>query len=155
MRGRPKVPTEVKKLKGTAQKCRILENEMTMTTTKKETTPEIEFKTPRAKKIFDEMCHELKKINMLVGVDLGIIAMYSEAVANYYVAVEMCEAQGMVIETQQGPKLNPWFTAKQNCVKQAMQLGQLIGVTPSARARIPNTNQKPVSKLELLKSKSA
>jgi phage terminase small subunit len=40
-------------------------------------------------------------------------------------------------------------------VKQAMQLGQLIGVTPSARARIPNTNQKAVSKLELLKSKSA
>ena len=98
---------------------------------------------------------ELKKINMLVGVDLGIIAMYSEAVANYYVAVEKCEEQGMVIETQQGPKVNPWFTTKQNCVKQAMQLGQLIGVTPSARARIPNTNQKPVSKLELLKSKSA
>ena len=155
MKGRPKVPTEIKKLKGTAQKCRILENEMTMTTTHEQPTQEIEFKTPRAKKIFDEMCVELKKINMLVGVDLGIIAMYSEAVANYYVAVEMCEAQGMVIETKQGPKLNPWFTAKQNCVKQAMQLGQLIGVTPSARARIPNTNAKPVSKLELLKSKSA
>ena len=71
------------------------------------------------------------------------------------VSVEKCEEQGMVIETQQGPKVNPWFTTKQNCVKQAMQLGQLIGVTPSARARIPNTNQKPVSKLELLKSKSA
>jgi phage terminase small subunit len=36
-----------------------------------------------------------------------------------------------------------------------MQLGQLIGVTPSARARIPNNNAKPVSKLELLKTKSA
>jgi phage terminase small subunit len=40
-------------------------------------------------------------------------------------------------------------------VKQAMQLGQLIGVTPSARARIPNNNQKPISKLELLKKKTA
>jgi P27 family predicted phage terminase small subunit len=155
MKGRPKVPTEIKKLKGTAQKCRILENEMALTISTEQPTPEIEFKTPRAKKIFDEMCHELKKINMLVGVDLGIIAMYSEAVANYYVAVEKCEAQGMVIETNQGPKINPWFVTKQNCVKQAMQLGQLIGVTPSARARIPNTNAKPVSKLELLKSKTA
>jgi len=155
MKGRPRVPTEVKKLKGTAQKCRILENEMALTASTEEPTPEIDFKTPRAKKIFDEMCFELKKINMLVGVDLGIIAMYSEAVANYYVAVEKCEEQGMVIETQQGPKVNPWFTTKQNCVKQAMQLGQLIGVTPSARARIPNNNQKPISKLELLKKKTA
>ena len=101
------------------------------------------------------MCGELKKINMVVGVDLGIIAMYSEAAANYYLAVEKCEEQGMVIETKDGPKVNPWFTTKQNCVKQAMQLGQLIGVTPSARARIPNNNAKPVSKRELLKTKSA
>jgi P27 family predicted phage terminase small subunit len=92
---------------------------------------------------------------MLVGVDLGIIAMYSETMANYYEAVKVVEKQGMVIETDQGPKVNPWFTTKQNLVKQAMQLGQLIGVTPSARARIPNTNAKPVTKLELLKKKSA
>jgi P27 family predicted phage terminase small subunit len=155
MRGRPKVPTEVKKLKGTAQKCRILENEMQLTMSTEQPTTEIEFKSPIAKKVFDEMCMELKKINMLVGVDLGIIAMYSETMANYYEAVKVVEKQGMVIETDQGPKVNPWFTTKQNLVKQAMQLGQLIGVTPSARARIPNNNAKPVSKLELLKKKSA
>jgi phage terminase small subunit len=43
------------------------------------------------------------------------------------------------------------YNVRSAALKQATQMGQLFGITPSARAKIETGNVKPVSKLELLK----
>jgi phage terminase small subunit len=47
--------------------------------------------------------------------------------------------------------INPWFQVQSQALKQATQLGQLFGITPSARSRISAAVTKPVSKLDSLK----
>jgi len=48
--------------------------------------------------------------------------------------------------------INPWQTIRNQALKSATNIGQLFGITPSARARIPQ-QQQPASKLEILKKK--
>jgi phage terminase small subunit len=69
----------------------------------------------------------------------------------------MTEAEGEVIVNRFGDKaVSPWYDVRSRALKQATQMGQLFGVTPSARGKIETGKSAPVSKLELLqKSKIA
>jgi phage terminase small subunit len=64
----------------------------------------------------------------------------------------MTEKEGVVIVNRFGERVvSPWYDVRSKALKQATQMGQLFGITPSARAKIETGNVKPASKLELLR----
>jgi P27 family predicted phage terminase small subunit len=90
--------------------------------------------------------------NLLAGADLGLVAGYCNELGLYKSACEMTEKEGVVIVNRFGDQcVNPWYSVRSAALKQATQMGQLFGITPSARAKIETGNVKPINKLELLR----
>jgi P27 family predicted phage terminase small subunit len=85
-------------------------------------------------------------------VDSELVSAYAQKLATYKQAIKMLEAEGEVITGEKGTRINPWFDVSERSLKQAIAIGVLFGITPSARARIP-AQAAPASKLELLKKK--
>ena len=86
-RGRKKLPTEVKKLRGTLKKERVLENEMQVEILKE--LPETpEWLSDIAKVEWKKVCLELFNKNMLHYVDLKLIEAYCNAIA-LHIGTEM------------------------------------------------------------------
>jgi len=94
--------------------------------------------------------------NLLAGADLGLVAGYCNELGLYKAACAMTEKEGVVIVNRFGDQVvNPWYGVRSGALKQATQMGQLFGITPSARAKIETGNVKPASKLELLKKQKS
>jgi P27 family predicted phage terminase small subunit len=151
MKGRPRKPVELKKLEGTYQPCRNLEQPMLV---------ELSVGVPQPPAHLNELgfeywditCKELLNNNLLAGADLGLVAGYCNELGLYKSACEMTEKEGVVIVNRFGDQcVNPWYSVRSAALKQATQMGQLFGITPSARAKIETGNVKPASKLELLR----
>ena len=146
MAGRPRKPDAVKKLQGTYQKCR-------------DTNP-VEFKIATNdlafgrdwESIMRTTVDQLREVGIVSDVDLGLVEGYAKALERYIQADEQLRVEGMVVIGVAGLKPSVWFEIAERSLKQATQIGQLFGITPSARARIPQQG-KPESKLELLKKK--
>ena len=143
MRGRPKKPNEIKKLQGTEDK-RWLHEEVKFEIAK---IP-LEFGKDW-ESIKDLTFNQLRDIGIVAKVDMGLIEGYAKALERYFQADAQLRATSMV--TEEG-KISPWYDIAERSLKQATQIGQLFGITPSARARIPQ-QQQPASKLEILKKK--
>ena len=150
MKGRKPIPTAIKEMKGTIEKSRILANEMTVTINTEIPEPPEELNN-EAVKIWNEVCRELKNNGLLAVVDLGLVQAYCTELAQYKEAVRQIKRTSPLIKSPSGyPMVSPWQTIRRQSLKAAMDLGQLFGVTPSARTRI-GANTKPTSKLEQLK----
>ena len=106
----------------------------------------------RSKEIWDIVCRELQRNNLLAGCDLDILNGYCVLLRQYFQATEKLKKEGTVILNRHGDKVaNPWYYIQGQSLKQATQIGQLFGITPSARSRISANVAKPTSKLEQLK----
>jgi P27 family predicted phage terminase small subunit len=151
MKGRPRKPVELKKLEGTYQPCRNLEQPMIVELSVGVPQPPVHL-NPLGFEYWDITCKELLNNNLLAGADLGLVAGYCNELGLYKSACEMTEKEGVVIVNRFGDQcVNPWYSVRSAALKQATQMGQLFGITPSARARIETGNVKPASKLELLR----
>ena len=151
MRGRPKLPTEIKKLQGTEDKRWMVENEMKVLPM--DEIPEAP-KTFNAgtKKIWDSVCIELKRNGLLASCDLELLRGYCILLNQFADANKMVEKEGLVTVSRHGEQVvNPWYRVQCESLKQATQIGQLFGITPSARSRINVATTKPQSKLDTLK----
>ena len=151
MRGRPKLPTELKKLQGTEDKRWLVENEMKVLPM--DELPEAP-KTFNAAtvKIWDGVCRELKRNGLLASCDLELLRGYCILLNQFEEAYAMTKKEGLVTVSRHGEQVvNPWYRVQCDSLKQATQLGQLFGITPSARSRISAAVVKPVSKLDSLK----
>ena len=156
MKGRPRIPTEIKILKGTVERSRELLAPMLVELSEGVPQPPAHL-TPLGFEYWEVTCKELKNNHLLTGVDLGLVAGYCNELGLYKKACGMTEAEGEVIVNRFGDKaVSPWYDVRSRALKQATQMGQLFGVTPSARGKIETGKSAPVSKLELLqKSKIA
>ena len=156
MKGRPRIPTEIKVLKGTLSPSRELLAPMLVELSEGVPQPPAHL-TPLGFEYWEVTCRELKNNHLLTGVDLGLVAGYCNELGLYKKACGMTEAEGEVIVNRFGDKaVSPWYDVRSRALKQATQMGQLFGVTPSARGKIETGKSAPVSKLELLqKSKIA
>ena len=104
------------------------------------------------KEIWEIVCRELQRNNLLAGCDLDILNGYCVLLRQYFQATEKLKKEGTVILNRHGDKVaNPWYYIQGQSLKQATQIGQLFGITPSARSRISANVAKPTSKLEQLK----
>lgn len=150
MRGRKPIPTAIKEMKGTIEKSRILANEMTVTINN-DIPKAPEELNEEAVKIWNEVCRELKNNGLLAVVDLGLVQAYCAELSQYKEALRQIDKTGPLVISPSGyPMVSPWQTIRRQSLKAAMDLGQLFGVTPSARTRI-GSNTKPTSKLDQLK----
>jgi P27 family predicted phage terminase small subunit len=150
MRGNKPLPTAIKELRGTLEKSRILTNEMKVTINN-DIPQAPEDLNIEAKKIWNSVCHELKNNGILANVDLELVEAYCAELSQYKEAVRQIKKTSPLIKSPSGyAMVSPWQTIRKQSLKAAMDLGQLFGVTPSARTRIGH-NVKPINKLELLR----
>jgi P27 family predicted phage terminase small subunit len=151
MKGRPRKPTDLKKIEGTFRADRNLEQPMLVELSVGVPQPPAHL-NPLGFEYWDITCKELLNNNLLAGADLGLVAGYCNELGLYKSACEMTEKEGVVIVNRFGDQcVNPWYSVRSAALKQATQMGQLFGITPSARAKIETGNVKPASKLELLR----
>jgi P27 family predicted phage terminase small subunit len=151
MKGRPRKPTDLKKIEGTFRADRNLEQPMLVELSVGVPQPPAHL-NKLGYEYWDITCKELLNNNLLAGADLGLVAGYCNELGLYKAACEMTEKEGVVIANRFGDQcVNPWYSVRSAALKQATQMGQLFGITPSARAKIETGNVKPASKLELLR----
>ena len=150
---RPKIPTALKIAKGTLEKSRLL-NEPT-------TEPEQDLDAPlhfngEALKIWNKIAPELMRMQCFGKVDKEAVVAYCQNMSLYMDLYKEVVVDGAIIENRHGEKIiNPCFKAAMSAHSEALRIGQMLGITASARGKI-NLPNKPVSKLELLqKSKIA
>lgn len=145
---RPKIPTALKIAKGTLEKSRLLNEPIT--------EPEQELDAPahftgEALKIWDKVAPELMRMQCFGKVDKEAVAAYCQNMGLYIDLYKEVAKDGPVITNRYGEKIiNPSFKAAMSAHSEALRIGQMLGITASARGKI-NLPSKPVTKLELLK----
>jgi P27 family predicted phage terminase small subunit len=144
------IPTEIKKLKGTLDKRYVLENEMQVIAMD-QIPPAPENLSAGARELWTVTCTELKRNNILTGVDLSLIEAYCAELQTYKDAAAELQKNGAVVPAPSGyPVVSPWQSIKNQSLKNAVDIGKLFGITPAARTKI-SSDVKPVSKIESLK----
>ena len=145
MKGRKKIPTKVKELKGTLEKSRLVGNEM-------ETTAVVSM--PQAPSFLNQqgadewhlVTNELANIKMLHLTDLSILAAYCNEIGIYREIAQ--ELQGNFTEQTvdkdgrlRSSKIAPKYKVMQNALQNAMKIATQFGFTPSSRASLSMPNQ--------------
>jgi len=146
MKGRKKIPTSVKQLKGTLEKSRLVDNEMQ--TTQVITMPEAPFfLNQEGSDEWDIVTNELAKIKMLHLTDLSILAAYCNEIGIYRsISAELggnfteqtVDKDGRLRMT----KINPKYKVMQNALQNAIKLSTQFGFTPSSRASLSMPEQE-------------
>ncbi len=83
------------------------------------------------------VAESLVNVGMLQRQHLPILEAFAELVGLAREARrQLAESGGQVISTKQGVYVNPWLTAYQRNVKLALSLGEHLGASPVALARL-------------------
>lgn len=134
--GRHKLPDTIKKLRGTAQPCRLAGATG---------IEAIDFVSPpsflkkRAKKIFEDKAKQLIVLKIMSIMDVDLLAAYAMSYAAMVEAHENVLKEGYFIATkdEEGEILestpNPWIKIYNDSYKQVVQLGALFGFAPTSR----------------------
>ena len=146
MKGRKKIPTSVKELKGTLEKSRLVDNEMA--TSQVVTMPDAPlFLNQEGADEWDIVSNELAKIKMLHLTDLSILAAYCNEMGIYRsISAELggnfteqtVDKDGKLRMT----KINPKYKVMQNALQNAIKLSTQFGFTPSSRASLSMPEQE-------------
>lgn len=138
MKGRKKIPNELKSLHGTDQPCRMDDRKIPATTSVV-SLPRSGLKGT-AKKVFEVVAMELihNRLLDLVGVDL--ILAYSREMGLYHDMMRAVEKEGYTIEveTKSGTTtvVNPKRKVAESALANAKSLASEFGLTPSSRHRV-------------------
>ena len=141
MKGRKKLPSELKKARGTLRKSRELENPMEVK--KVEIMPlASEWLSPIGKQEFNIVVNQLNSLGMLYEVDLKLIEAYSNSMALHIESEQKLREVGriQVYKDEDGnPKhaqITPLQTISKQALESALKLAIQFGLTPSARTKI-------------------
>ena len=146
-KGRKKLPTNLKKIQGTLEKSRLVENEMQVELCVSiPEPPELLSEIGRGE--WEKVTSQLYNLKMLHRVDLRLVEAYCNEIA-LYIECEMelrkngrvdnfKNTNGEVIRSQ----AKPFIKIKNDALNNAMKLAAQFGLTPVARASIstPITN---------------
>lgn len=138
--GRKKLPTALKKLKGTYRPDREIENEMMPTKLDFAPSPPA-FLDAREAMEFESVCSELAELNMLHRTDLSLIAAYCVEITGYIRTSELIKIEGTIIngKNKLGESYaiqNPLMAVKNSYFNNAKAMATQFGLTPSARTKI-------------------
>jgi len=139
--GRPKLPTELKLLKGTLEKSRVLKDEMKPDNIVNIPYPP-EWLGDVAKKEWYAITKELHKLKMLTNLDLSMLAVYCNEIQTYIECQEMIKIKTRVqiIKNPDGTLKSQNQSAYQrianDSVMKAIKIASEFGLTPASRTRI-------------------
>ena len=141
MTGRKKIPTELKKARGTLRKSRELDNPMEVA--KVPGVPVApKWLSEIGKEQYDLVVKQLNDLGMLFQVDLKLIEAYSNAMALHIEAEQALRKTGriMIYKDDEGnPKhsqIEPMQTVSKQALDQAIKIASHFGLTPSSRTKI-------------------
>lgn len=141
MTGRKKIPTQIKKVRGTLRKDRELENQMEVEKIGNLPKPP-NWLSKIGKEQFGIVCNQLNDLNMLFKVDLKLIEAYSNSIALHIECEQALREKGRVqvyTDEDGNPKhaqVVPLQSISKSSLDQAIKLASQFGLTPSARTKI-------------------
>ncbi|MBD2705597.1 phage terminase small subunit P27 family [Spirosoma sp. BT702] len=147
---RPRKPTVIKQLQGTAQPSRILQNEVKPQAVTMPTPPD--WLSDYAKDEWYTQTLEMESLGILSVMDLSMLAMYCQQVGIFRQAQEEMKDEELVVTTPNGAlQPNPLLGIANKASDSALKIASQFGFTPSARTRIgANPTQKEEDPLEAL-----
>tara|TARA_R100000664_G_scaffold15934_1_gene24630 strand:+ start:948 stop:1424 length:477 start_codon:yes stop_codon:yes gene_type:complete len=141
MTGRKKIPTEIKKARGTLRKSRELENPMEVK--KVEALPVApKWLSKIGKEQFDIVVNQLSVLGMLYEVDLKLIEAYSNSMALHIESEQELRKVGriQIYRNDDGDikhaQITPLQTISKQALESALKIATQFGLTPSARTKI-------------------
>ena len=140
-KGRKKLPTELKKMQGTIEKSRLVENEMQVDLCG--TVPDApDWLSPLGKSEWNKIVNQLFNLKMLHHVDLKLIEAYCNEISIYIECEielrrigrvdEFYSSEGEVVRRQ----AKPLVKMKNDALNNSLKLAAQFGLTPVARASI-------------------
>lgn len=142
MAGRKRIPDEIKKLKGTAQKCRLAKTPATNNAMGVMIVPP---KPPtwldkQARKIFSVKAAQLSLVGIVTPFDVELLSAYAASMSLVVQASTEIQSQGITIihATKTGVVTvsNPAIKIMNDNIKVINQIGAQFGFSPSSRASI-------------------
>lgn len=144
--GRPMLPSNLKILKGTDQKCRMNENE-----------PKPEIEAPDAPEFlnavalaeWNRLVPELVKLGILAKIDSTTLAAYCATFARWVEAEGMLMSEGSVIETSNGNIIqSPWVGIANTALGHMRKFLTEFGMSPASRSKVIATGAANVGRPE-------
>ena len=138
MKGRKKLPDNIKALRGTDQPCRT-NNAPAVQTSTVIKLPKVGLKGT-AKKVFAVVATELMHNNLLDVYGVDMVVAYAREMALYHDMMSDIEKEGVTIEveTKNGTviQINPKRKIAEGALSAAKMLATEFGMTPSSRSRV-------------------
>jgi len=133
--GNPKIPDEIKELKGTDRKHRKLENKMQAVYILSDIDAP-ENLTGAEVKIWHGLIPRLQKVGIFTMTDIDSVIMYCVEYARYIDCHVKLKKQGLLIEKNGNKVANPLLKISNEAIKNVMRLSIEFGMTPAARTRV-------------------
>ena len=146
MRGRKPLPSNVVRLRGNPGKRRLNDAE-----------PKPTAKIPScpaclgeaARKEWMRLVRELAEVELLTGLDRGMLAAYCQAHALWVEAVSSIGRYGTMIKSPNGyPMQSPYVAVANKQVEIMVRIAAELGMTPSSRTRIRVGERPPEDPFE-------
>lgn len=151
MRGRKMLPTEVKVLQGTAQKCRLNQNEPVITKKIATNPAPPESLSEEAKKNW-EFVLDNEGVSWIGQCDQATLENYCTLWADIRACDERIKADGRFVYENGALKEHPAMKLKARLIPVFRSVASELGLTPSSRSRVSalNENKDPDSKSYVL-----
>lgn len=143
--GRKPKPTALKNLQGNPGKRKLPTNEPKPDNTMPQCPAHL---NDEAKKEWKRMAKRLHQAGILTYVDRAALAAYCQAWGRWVEAEELADADGLIIETSNGNKIqNPAVGIANKAMADMVRYASEFGMTPSARTKLKT---EPEAKEETL-----
>jgi P27 family predicted phage terminase small subunit len=134
MNGRKRLPTEIKRIKGTLQQCRINLNEPKPTGILTEPPA---YMSEGAKAAW---MYALKYAppNLLTSIDMSVLEVWACAASLYRQAQEELQATGLIMKAPKSgvPIISPYLSIANKQAQVMMRAAVEMGFTPASRSRV-------------------
>ena len=140
-KGRKKIPTKLKELRGTTRKDRMVENEMVVALVPELPDPR-EWLSPIGKSEWTKVCSELFGKQMLHQIDLRLIESYCNAMSLHIETEMRLREKGriQVYKNTDGTIKHaqsvPYQKIANDALDRALKIAREFGLTPSSRTGI-------------------
>jgi len=134
-RGPPPKPAHLKLIKGNPGRRDIPDDLLDPEQLTSATPPN--YLTDAAKAKWGEMVEMLSRNGVFTEMDVGLLALYCEAFADWQEARKQFAANGKVHTAESGyQSISPWVAMEKQCIKVMMDCMSTFGMGPAYRTRI-------------------
>ena len=140
MKGRKKLPTHLKVVKGTARNHRLNKKEPKPANDKVKMPADL---SATAKKYWNDFVNPLVEGGIATNLDIAALGLLCEAYSDYRAAQQKLDKSGMVIKTKNGNLIqSPYLSIANRNFEKLHKMLTEFGMTPSSRARVERAGEK-------------